>query len=400
MKRHLLSQSIILLILMRNFLYILILALSFCSCGRSKASNRILSIELKDSVTLQIDSEDEIKMGSAYVINYQGNNCMFFWSTKKDRVFLYQLSKADKGMHITLDSLNKTIELLQLNYSFCYHNNDSMYGLSPGNDTIYCFGINGAIKKKWHLSKDKIETLNLGRLVCGQYANLGYYDEKNKLFYLTNCFNPREGKVKDFFSHNHYLAINLSEDSAKIAFLLGQFPTGYTAKQYHGLSLSYNGLAFYAGKILLNFYNSDSIYQHNQAIFTSLGYISYSASSNNFIRSMSAFDTSKESDRDYIRDFSLSNERYSQLLSRSNADYLFRVADKKYRRYNEDSTINSSIERPWQIVVIDKDLQIVGELYIPEQKLNSTQLIPYKNGFWIASLADYRKFYYYEIKLP
>jgi hypothetical protein len=355
---------------------------------------------LKDSVTLQMDNEDEIKMGSAYVISYRGKECLFFWSTKRDNAFLYELDKKRKGGPIKLDSLNKTIESLKLNYSFCYFSNDTMFGLSPDYDTVYCFDINGTVRKKWYLPPDQIKALNVERLICGEYSNMGYYNEKDKLFYLTNCFNPREGSIQDFFNHGHYISVDLSKDTARIAFTFGKFPVDYTPKQYHGLSLSYNGLAFYTGKVLLNFYNSDSIYQYNPASYAQHGYAAYNASSNNFIKSTATFDSSKDADRDYIGEFSLSHERYPQLLSRSSGDYLFRIVDKEYRRYNEDSTINSSIERPWQIVVIDKNLQTVGELYVPEKILNQTQLIPYKNGFWIASLADYRKFYYYEIKKP
>jgi hypothetical protein len=208
------------------------------------------------------------------------------------------------------------------------------------------------------------------------------------------------GSVEDFYKFNHFAAIDLSHDSAQIASVFGRFPSGYTRQQYQGFSCSGKNMAFYNGKIFINFYASDSIYQYDQNNYKEQGYNAFDASSNDFIKEHTFYDTIKESDRDYISDYAMSNERYALLYSRNNCEYIYRIVDKKYKRYNEDSTINFSIESPWQAVVIDKNLKIVGELYFPRQRLNSTQLIPYKNGFWIASLTDYRKFYYYEIKTP
>lgn len=385
---------------MRNSLYILILVCSFCSCGAPKAANKILSLELKDSVVLQIDSQDDIKMGSAYITTFKGNNCMLFWNWKGKEMLLFKLNGPYKGMMMETTALNETIATIKMNYSFCFHSNDMIFALSAPMDTVYCFDINGVIKKKWYLPRDKMKALNISRLTCGLFYDLGYYDEQKHLFYLHNCFDPMTGSVADFYKFHHFVAIDLSEDTAQIAFTFGRFPAGYTRKLYQGPSCSDKNMVFYNDKVLLNFYSSDSLFQYNSPTYSGAGYTAFNAASNDFIKDNACFDTTKNGDRDYISDYAMSNERYTVLYSRSNSEYIYRVVDKKHNRYNEDSTINFSIESPWQVVVLDKHLQIAGELFIPGKKLNSTQLIPYKNGFWIASLTDYRTFYYYEIKKP
>jgi hypothetical protein len=385
---------------MRIFLSLLILALSLYSCSGPKASNVTLELELKDSVILKINDEDKIRTSSAYVISYQGKECLMFWSWKMKEVLLYKLENSNKGAAVKLNALNKTIASLQLDYSFCFHSNEAIFGLSPGFDTIYCLNIDGLVKKKWYLPENKLKMLHISRLTCGLFYDMGYYDEKGKLFYLHNSFDPQKGGVQDFFNFNHFVAIDLSKDTAKVAFTFGRFPADYTQQQYQGLTYSTGNIAFYSGKVLLNFYNSDSLYQCTSATYLQHSYTAHNASSNHFKKSVTVFDTTKEGDRDYVNEFALSNERYTFLYSRNNAEYLYRIIDKEYKLYNDDSTVNSAMDQPWDIVVLNKELNIVGEVHVPERKLNRTQLIPYKNGFWIASLADYRKYYYYEIKKP
>lgn len=348
---------------------------------------------------LQVNKEENIRSGSAYITTYKDEECLLYWEWKQNKVLLFRLTGKDKGTVTEPEALNKTIAALHLDYSFCYNSNDLMLGLSPGFDTVYRFDINGVVSKKWYLPKEQLNALNVIRLTCGLFTTTGYYDENEKLLYLHNSFNLMEKSVRDFFNYNHFAAIDLSNDTAHIS-TFGRFPENYTREEYQGQTCSDVRIVSYSGKVLLNFFNSDSIYRYNPATYTQHGYTVYNASSNHFIKSTAIFDTTKEGDRDYINEFALSNERYSFLYSRSNAEYLFRTVDKKYKLYNEDSTFNSSLESPWDIVVLNKELNIVGEVHIPERKLNRTQFIPYKKGFWIASLTDYRKFYYYEIKKP
>lgn len=356
-------------------------------------------MELKDSVVLQIDKEEMIRSGSAYINTYEGEECLLYWEWKQNKVLLFRLEGENKGTIIEPEALNKTIATLRLDYSFCYYDNEMMLGLSPGFDTVYSFNINGVITKKWYLPKDQLKELDIIRLTCGLFTTTGYYNEKQKLLYLHNSFNLMEKSVHDFFNYDHFVAIDLSSNTAHIS-TFGKFTEGYMREEYQGQTCSNAKLVLYSGKVLLNFFNSDSIYQYNPAINSKHGYIAHNASSNDFVKSSAIFDTTKEGDRDYINEFAISNERYSFLYSRNNAEYLYRVVDKKYKLYNEDSTFNSAMDQPWNIIVLNKELNIVGEIHIPEKRLNRMQLIPYKSGFWIASLADYRKFYYYEIKKP
>jgi hypothetical protein len=377
----------------------LCLASLIISCKEQKASNIILEMELKDSVTLQIDKEETVRSGSAFITQYQDEECMLYWEWKQNKVLLFRLAGKNKGTIIEPEALNKTIATLRLDYSFCYYNNDIMLGLSPGFDTVYSFNIHGVVTKKWYLPRDQLKALDITRLTCGLFTTTGYYDEKQKLLYLHNSFNLMEKSVHDFFNYNHFVAIDLSRDTAQVS-TFGRFSKGYKREEYQGQTCSDARMVLYSGKILLNFFNSDSIYQYEPATDLKHGYIAHNASGNDFVKSSAVFDTTKEGDRDYINEFAISNERYSFLYSRNNAAYLYRIIDKKYNLYNEDSTFNSSLESPWNIIVMNKDLNIVGEVHIPERNLNRTQFTPYKNGFWIASLTDYRKFYYYEIKLP
>jgi hypothetical protein len=385
---------------MRALSFIAVIGLSIASCKHPGKSNFILIPELKDSVVLQIKDEESIHSTSTYVTNYYGEEVMLFWNWKENRALLYKITGIDKGRFIDPVELNKTIKLLEIDYSFCYYNQDTILGISPNMDAVYCFNINGVIKKKWYLKQDKIKLWGMIRLTCGQFNDIGYFDEGNKLFYLSNCFNPQGKSITDFFSHNHFTAIDLSKDTARVAFTFGQFPASYSRDQYQGNSCSERNIAFYAGKMLLNFYNSDSIYQYSPGLPDGQEYIGHNASDDNFITGNSKFDTTRESDRDYIFEYSMANERYAQLYSRDNGNYLYRVVDKKYRFYNEDSTFNLPLIRPRDIIVMNKDIHIIGALHFPKVTYNIKYFTPYKNGFWIASLADYRKFYYYEIKRP
>jgi hypothetical protein len=384
---------------MKSTKYLTLLIVTLMACNKPKHQNIKLALVLKDSVLLPINDEDKIKMSSAYITSYQGNDCLLFWNWKGREMLLFQI-QGNKGSSISLNNLNEMINRFKIKNGFCYHNNEQMFGMSSQMDSIYCFDINGRVMKQWPIDQKQLKSLNIDRLTCGLFYNIGYYDVRHKLLYLNNCFNPMIGSVAEFYKFNHFAAIDLSKDTAQIAFTFGRFPSGYSRKLYQGSSCSHKNLAFYSGKIILDFFASDSLYEYNSEAFSKKGYKAYYAASNDFEKANAYFDIAKDGDRDYINEYSVSNDRYLFLHSRSNASYLYRIINKKHNRYNEDGTLNFSIESPWQAVVLNKDLKIIGELYLPEKKLNSTQLIPYKNGFWIASLDDYRKFYYYEIKIP
>jgi len=181
--------------------------------------------------------------------------------------------------------------------------------------------------------------------------------------------------------------------NAVIANTFGAYPSWYT-NQYLGYNYGAS-VYFFAGKILVNYYLSDSLYVYHP---DGTLWKAFNACSAAVSLPPHFFDYNKSSDKDYLNEFSFSYAAYGALETNNTSPYLFRTVEHSYHYYNVDSTINDPLGKPWSVVVLDRDLNIKGEISIGPDQLDYIEYMPYGKGFWARSLQE-DKYYYYEMQL-
>jgi len=276
----------------------------------------------------------------------------------------------------------------------CYYKEDSLFGHAREESRQYLFDINGNIKKSWRMNTDYENEKNI-LVGGGVYDNLISYDPKHaRLYYEASAFPCANGY--EFFHKPHALALQLRGDSANISSMFSYYPRGYEGK-YFGITVSRTCTILFGSRIYTSFYLSDSLYSYvTDTPGQSTG--QYDAHSNYAVQPTDSFNIANDANKDYIMEFYANHFTYSFLTTASTSPYLFRITQHKYHFYNEDSTINLGMQRPWSMVVLDTALQIKGEIPFLDQTFGSTNIIPVNNGFWINTLKDKRQFYFYEME--
>jgi hypothetical protein len=383
MKRHTISSVLLLLVMV-----------SVYACNnKAVVSNPTIGLKLRDSLYINIGHPDSLKQASMYEVHYNNEPYLLIWMAKYFRIVLVPMMGPRKGRPVHIPALDSFMQQHQI-HDVCYYNEDSLFGHARDEGRQYLFDINGNIKKSWRMNTDYENEKNI--LVGGGiFAYPISYDSKHSRFYYEASAFPSENGY-EFFHKPHALALQLSGDSAYISTMFSYYPNGYECK-YFGITASSTSTILFGNRNYTSFYLSDSLYSYaTDTPGKPAG--QYNARSNYAIQPTDSFNIKEDANKDYIMEFFANHFAYGFLTAASTSPYLFRIAYHKYHFYNEDSTINMAMQRPWSMVVLDTALQIKGEIPFLDQTFDCTNIIPVNNGFWINTLKDNRQFYFYEME--
>jgi len=382
MKRHTISSVLLLLVMILVY-----------ACNKAIPANPIITLKLRDSLYINIGHPDSLKQASMYAIHYNNEPYLLIWMAKYFGIVLVPMMGPRKGQPVHIPALDSFMQQHQI-HDVCYYNEDSLFGHARDEGRLYLFSINSSINKSWRINIDYQQQKNIF-IGGGSYEEPISYDAKHaRLYYFANPFPSEDGY--EFFHKPHALALQLSGDSAYISNMFSYYPQGYEGK-YFGITLSNTCTILFGNRIYTSFYLSDSLYSYATDIPGEPAG-QYDARSNYAEQPTDSFSITNDANKDYIMEFYANHFIYSFLTTAATSPYLFRIVDHKYHFYNEDSTINMGMQRPWSMEVLDTALQIKGEIPCLDQTFGSTNIIPVNNGFWINTLKDNRQFYFYEME--
>jgi hypothetical protein len=374
-----------------NLLLVPIMVLAY-ACNKPVAPNPTIGLKLRDSLYINMGRADSLSLSAIYQINYKQQPAILIFTKYSDFV-ICPTTGNQKGQPIYIPVLDSFVHDHQIE-NVCYYNEDSLWGYSREEKRIYLFNLQGMSTRSWRVNNNYKDQKNIW-IGGGIYGNPISFDAKNAtLYHYANAFPSESGY--DFFHKPHALALQLGGDSAYISNMFSYYPNGYDGK-YFGITLSSTCSILFGDRLYTSFYLSDSLYSYaTDTPGKPAG--QYNARSNYAVQPIDSFDITNDANKDYIMEFYANHFIYNFLTTAATSPYLFRIVDHKYHFYNEDSTINMGMQRPWSMVVLDTALQIKGEIPFLDQTFGCTNIIPVNNGFWINTLKDKRQFYFYEME--
>lgn len=361
---------------------------SIIACRQEKwHQNPIISIRLVDSIVL-----DTPTRGFISPIESDGKMYWLFGASTTNDIDIYGTIGADRGKRLRSIGLGDSCG--SSDNIFC--NADSIFMYCRNTDQLALMDINGHIKRVW-----QVDTMYQGeylRLYSAKPSvGLSFYRKKTNAWYarIEPGIEVALASKQQYLAKPHFIALELGNDKASVKYTFGSYPQMYT-HQYYGYSISKRDLVLFGGKDLVSFHLSDSIYAYTPGQPSKI--TAFNARSNYAEITNDTFDLQKEALHEYIDEFSCNHFTYNRFAASPFSDYLFRIAIHKFHYYNEDSSVNRSGDAPWSIIVLDKDLKIKGEIPIPGGALDKLNIAIIGKGFWIASMKNFQKFYYYEME--
>jgi len=372
-------------------LLLVVILISACE-KKARIPNPTIGLKLRDSLYIDIGRSDSLSLSAIYQIKYKQQPSLLIFS-KYSNFIICPITGNHKGQPIYMTALDSFVRGHQVEH-ICYYNEDSLWGYSREENKMYLFNLQGASTKSWRVNNNYKDQKDVW-IGGGIFAYPISYDAKHAtLYHYASAFPSENGY--EFFHKPHALALQLSGDSAYISTMFSYYPKGYEGK-YFGITASNTSTILFGDRVYTSFYLSDSLYSYaTDTPGKPAG--QYNARSNYAIQPTDSFNIKEDANKDYIMEFFANHFAYGFLTAASTSPYLFRIAYHKYHFYNEDSTINMAMQRPWSMVVLDTALQIKGEIPFLDQTFGSTNIIPVNNGFWINTLKDNRQFYFYEME--
>ncbi|TVR86773.1 MAG: DUF4221 domain-containing protein [Saprospirales bacterium] len=98
----------------------------------------------------------------------------------------------------------------------------------------------------------------------------------------------------------------------------------------------------------------------------------------------------------YVVQYAAEIPSYYTLLKDEEMDIYYRIVLHEMDFIDEDGNIQTRTHKPWSVMVLDKDLETIGEHYFPPKTFNFNRLFTGLGGLWIKEFEG-SKFHKFEL---
>lgn len=303
-------------------------------------------------------------------------------STKKR----YLIARDAESTKLTLFNYKRRNSILEIPFvgdvnkanisGFYMHNIDSFFVQQHDKNKILLINQYGNILKQWKLP-DNITGINRYS-VWASYKDPILY--KNGKLYTSVDQYGTYNKPEDF-NYNSKLIFDLTKDSPVVITQLGLLPEIYRQKgtNFHGGLRFPSSVINNNGEIVISFPVDHYIHVYNGNSEKEKNLVK-----SQFLDSFQSYNVNKSVFQDYDQQYNNSVGSYHSLLYDKWRKLYYRVVLPYNDFYNSDGTVNLKEDRPFTIMILDKDFKVLNEVKFPGKQFVFGNILAVKEGLMIS----------------
>lgn len=367
-------------------LLIIVFLLSSCS-DKKKINGIILNDERKfyeNNFTLSQNNIKEFSLDSVTInlINYiqyidiDSINCLSILNEYNNSIYFFDYESSDFSHQIQCKKSNDVAGNIR---GFYYLNKDSIFVYSYASGFLYCMNSEADVFIKHRLAK----IVNSNKMIypysyATTFAPLKEYDSK----IITIGLVTGESSLE---TGENRPVVSIFDLENKLNSYVINYPEPYVTYNWGG-GLTYR-LAYYdlcPESIIVSFPASHNLLKYSLLTGEQTNYYAGSLA----IEYMKSFPYSKDTpiDEEKAWEWYMNNPSYEGVLYDKYLDRYYRIARLPVTEFNKDEIGNS---KPVVIVILDKNLQYIGEVSLPTDiRFFPTNCFVSRDGFNIQVLTD------------
>jgi hypothetical protein len=334
---------------------------------------------------------DNIKINLPVPQNKARHTASFFDTrSKKDYLIFYKPDTTSKIIFFDLakhDSfLSAEVKLKSNKHSSFYLGDiDTLYLVNEPN-TIYKYCISSDTIINKIIVKDVTRTYGKDYMISSSYFYVMYRYNNNYQICFYPTWNVGGKNRKKYMSSNLFISVN---DSGEIVNEYGAFPSKYLVNNYNATSAHIT--ANCNEKFCYSFATEDTISIYDLNSMTT----DNKAMSSKFYQPHDTCPCVFPKDDYYgcLEKYSLENFSYFNLIYDQFRKKYYRICLHKYKYENADGTVNTSMERPWSIIVADSNFNIEKEVTFPALKYDYRFVYVTSKGLIVSKNNEYNPNY-------
>jgi hypothetical protein len=262
---------------------------------------------------------------------------------------------------------------------FYIHNRDSVFILTANTNLVYCINFAGIINNHWYF--DAPFGQNDDYLITSHYDYPLLYQD-GKLYVSQSPELDSLGfdstSWHEFFSYPPCVSLNL-KDSLPLPKNLAPYPDSYRKG-----SLYYSFLPAYTvnedGQVIVSYQPKDELFVYDEN-----GLVLKKKTNASHWRAPTPFQANNFFDYEYIERYLCTESRYSKILYDKYKDQYYRVLQHASEYINEDGTLNTWIDKPWSILVLDRNFDLIQEFVFPPKMYDFRLIHVTRDGLLLST---------------
>jgi len=337
----------------------------------------------------------------SFEINYGVKNINYvnlksFYDSNSKCEYLVYLKKFDSILFF----YNVNLKRLQDSFKFENFNNIIDFKIVSFKE-IYLMRRSGDIiktnfnKDYQHLLRIDNSEINLDTVLLfpARYQPLELFNGKILMYWsVTGNLNNRKDYLK-YFSSGRDLVFESKNNKLIFQRTIGHYPSDILVKNYYVPTLFRTIAPDHI--IYSSSHSSDFEKINKEGVREKIKF------NNPLFEKPDEINSEKVFDFNYIAKYCIENDGYYDFEYVPETQKFLRIQLLKMNYSNSDGTINEPLERPWLILVLNHDFEIINHLYCEKNKYDYRSFISLKNKFLILNKnVSNGKFKYYVCEIP
>lgn len=344
------------------FISYMVLSLLILNSFKANSNNLKSYTELSATDTIDIKLKENSPHYSRHFQYVEEDNSLFYYNLYSNTIDIYDLAEKRKKDKIELNDIVQGIDgfLVAKNW---------LYLILRQSNQVFKVNLEG-----------ETSVVN----ISGDTNAFLYASFRNPIIKHDNSLyitrKPKVETVEEIPYEKHEMVYNLKDESYS---LYGEFPDKYKQENWWhfvglGISKTVN-----KNQLFTSYPVCHNLYVHSLTDKSMLKYELKSKYLKDY--DFPYYDLTKTNDVTYKISYAATLGRYVQVLYDPYRDLIYRIVALPQEYENEDGTVNSDLDRPWSIMVIDNNMNILFEQYFEGRKYNFYNILVTDEGLLVSN---------------
>ncbi|MEW6470481.1 MAG: DUF4221 family protein [Bacteroidota bacterium] len=326
------------------------------------------------AVTLSTSKYDPSSLG---YIQRGNTGFLHYFNTADTTIDLLNLASGatEKIPLSKMDSLHPAT----MNFFYCYLNPDSIFCLFKKSKTICLIDESGEVKCAWRVKQELPGGISNYALAAYWTMPMKYHSGKLYLMAIrTDIVINNLPDIRKYFETPQSLTLDISGEEAGIVSLTGDWPGLYRSDRVYQ-DVHAQRCVNKNGEMLFAFAVDDQVY-----LYSGKQTQTANAKSSSFVMPP-AFPLDSAYNFNYIDKYLIESCRYRSIIYDPYRDLYYRIAEKGIPYESPDGmTVRQQDDKPFSILVLDKDLNLLREQPFDPAEYLVHYIIPIPEGLLVS----------------